>query len=201
MQRNEKVRDYLDSMIRAGKTPGLQYIVVNQDDVLFSYTKGFSDIAGKSAVNEKTTVRKKSEQVLVFIGIRNMWLLAYRFCTTSVVVWEPNTSLIIEVVGPDSCKKTGCRRYGLNGNGYNNHVHVSTYLDRLPLSAKPTAFPARLFCYNQDNHTKNILKYFHTSIYLNHLKFRGYVIATRLPPVMLILSLAPSAVGPIWASL
>lgn len=54
MQCSEKVSYYLDSMVKAEKTPGLQYIVVNQDDVLFSYTKGYSDIAGKATVNEKT---------------------------------------------------------------------------------------------------------------------------------------------------
>lgn len=55
MKHREKVTSYLDSLIKNGETPGLQYVVVNANEVLFTYQSGYSDISENMKVTEKTT--------------------------------------------------------------------------------------------------------------------------------------------------
>ncbi|KAB3532374.1 beta-lactamase family protein [Alkaliphilus pronyensis] len=55
MKHREKVTSYLDSLIKKGTTPGLQYAAVNGNQVLFTYQRGYSDISKNTKVTEKTT--------------------------------------------------------------------------------------------------------------------------------------------------
>jgi CubicO group peptidase (beta-lactamase class C family) len=49
------VEDILSDQIHRDKTPGLQYYYFNQDDILYSYAGGFSDIEKRHKVGDETT--------------------------------------------------------------------------------------------------------------------------------------------------
>lgn len=49
------VTDYLDGLIEKGKIPGVQYMVMNEKEILFEYNGGLQDIKNKIPVTAATT--------------------------------------------------------------------------------------------------------------------------------------------------
>lgn len=52
----EAVRSHLDALVRDSKTPGIQYLVVAPDQIVFEYAGGWADIAGRRPLNAATTM-------------------------------------------------------------------------------------------------------------------------------------------------
>ncbi len=48
-------KDYLDELTRKGKIPGVQYMVMNEKDILFEYNGGMQDIKNNIPVTASTT--------------------------------------------------------------------------------------------------------------------------------------------------
>lgn len=53
---SERPRAHLEELVRKGKVPGLQYVVVAPEQVVFEYAGGFADIAGARQVTATTTM-------------------------------------------------------------------------------------------------------------------------------------------------
>ena len=49
-------RSRLDGLVRIGKSPGIQYLAVRADDVVFEYAEGWADIAGRRRMDPATTM-------------------------------------------------------------------------------------------------------------------------------------------------
>ena len=49
------IETYLDGMIESGKIPGIQYLVMNEDKILFEYNGGWQDIKNEVPVTASTT--------------------------------------------------------------------------------------------------------------------------------------------------
>jgi CubicO group peptidase (beta-lactamase class C family) len=49
------IKTYLDGKIETGKIPGIQYLVMNEDKILFEYYGGWQDIKNKVPVTASTT--------------------------------------------------------------------------------------------------------------------------------------------------
>lgn len=54
--RNERIRDYIAKRLMSKDFPGLQYIVVSPESILFNYTGGVADIRGNKMMESKTTM-------------------------------------------------------------------------------------------------------------------------------------------------
>lgn len=55
MKSDEKARSVLEEMISDSDTPGLQYIIMNADSILFEYNVGLSNLENKTLVANTTT--------------------------------------------------------------------------------------------------------------------------------------------------
>jgi len=55
-ERNSRVQEFIDRALAANKFPGLQYLVLAPDSILFNYAGGFADIAGKRPLAPGTTM-------------------------------------------------------------------------------------------------------------------------------------------------
>ena len=54
--KNERVKDFLDTEISELNTPGVQYLVLSSDNIIFEYSGGLADIKNKSLMNSNTTM-------------------------------------------------------------------------------------------------------------------------------------------------
>jgi CubicO group peptidase (beta-lactamase class C family) len=52
----ENVRSHLDALVRDSKTPGIQYLVVAPEHIVFDYAGGWADIAGRHPLDAATTM-------------------------------------------------------------------------------------------------------------------------------------------------
>jgi D-alanyl-D-alanine carboxypeptidase len=52
----EAVRFRLDTLVRDSKTPGIQYLVVAPEQIIFEYAGGWADIAGRRPLHAATTM-------------------------------------------------------------------------------------------------------------------------------------------------
>jgi CubicO group peptidase (beta-lactamase class C family) len=52
----EAAHSHLDALVRASKTPGIQYLVVSPDQTIFEYAGGWADIAGRRPMDFATTL-------------------------------------------------------------------------------------------------------------------------------------------------
>ncbi len=50
------VKDYLDKLIGEGKIPGIQYIVMDADLIIFEYSNGWADIKDQKPMKSSTTM-------------------------------------------------------------------------------------------------------------------------------------------------
>jgi len=53
---HHSVREYVERELASNETPGIQYVVVSADSVLFSYAGGFADLAAREPLRENTTM-------------------------------------------------------------------------------------------------------------------------------------------------
>jgi CubicO group peptidase (beta-lactamase class C family) len=66
----KQVRTYLDSLIQKNRLPGIQYVVVDEQDLRFEYCGGWRDIGAKLLVTEQTTfMASSSTKVLTAAAI------------------------------------------------------------------------------------------------------------------------------------
>jgi len=54
--RENKVSDFIENELKSSKFPGIQYIVLNADTTLYSYSGGFADIEANKPVQVNTTM-------------------------------------------------------------------------------------------------------------------------------------------------
>lgn len=54
--RSERVREFIGKTLESGGAPGIQYLVVQKDSILFSYAGGWADMAANRPLDEQTTM-------------------------------------------------------------------------------------------------------------------------------------------------
>jgi D-alanyl-D-alanine carboxypeptidase len=54
--RNNRIQDHLEKLIIDNKTPGIQYVVVNSEGILFSGSAGYSDLKNQKRIGSETTM-------------------------------------------------------------------------------------------------------------------------------------------------
>ena len=50
----ENIDNYLNEIVKKGKSPSVQYILFDQNNILHNHSKGFADVLNKKNVNENT---------------------------------------------------------------------------------------------------------------------------------------------------
>jgi len=53
---HSRVKEYIDRELESNESPGIQYVVLSADSVLYSYAGGFADLAAQTALQENTTM-------------------------------------------------------------------------------------------------------------------------------------------------
>jgi D-alanyl-D-alanine carboxypeptidase len=56
MREGESVGAYLDALVGDGKVPGIQYVVVDEANVIFEYAGGWADLASRRPMDRATTL-------------------------------------------------------------------------------------------------------------------------------------------------
>jgi D-alanyl-D-alanine carboxypeptidase len=62
---NERLDSFLDNMIERNEFPGIQYIMVDSNQVIYSYASGFSDVINKKSMTFNNTMNTFSTTKLI----------------------------------------------------------------------------------------------------------------------------------------
>lgn len=60
-EKTQKVKAYIDAQIGDSKLPGIQYIVMNSDNIIYEYINGWADIASQKPMQSNTTMMAYSQ--------------------------------------------------------------------------------------------------------------------------------------------